>query len=266
MLMLNTYLDETGHSKDELQKFVGMAGLIAPEAYWTYLEGEWKGILRFFNIPYFHMKEFAHSEGVFKGWKGDEPRRRDLYGVLLKTITLAEARPIGSIVPMDIFRKLTKEQQGFFTDPYYLCFQGCITYLEEYLKVVSREETIALIMSEQMEFKNFAQELFDFIRREFEFAQRIDSPVFRDMRRIVPLQAADIVAFELYMEYERRLYAPTKRPNPRYAYPILVEAARQHAPAGGDPFIFHTEATIARFVRMCEQTNERLDSEEKKAG
>jgi hypothetical protein len=38
MLMLNAYLDETGHSRDEAQKFVGMAGLVAPVMNWEFFD------------------------------------------------------------------------------------------------------------------------------------------------------------------------------------------------------------------------------------
>lgn len=49
--MLISYLDETGHSKDERQKFVGVAGLIAPHERWRIFERKWKKTLNKFKIP-----------------------------------------------------------------------------------------------------------------------------------------------------------------------------------------------------------------------
>lgn len=38
-------MDETGHSKDELQKFNGMVGLITKAENWEYFEREWKRVV-----------------------------------------------------------------------------------------------------------------------------------------------------------------------------------------------------------------------------
>jgi hypothetical protein len=56
---LTAYMDETGHSKDERQRFNGMAGLLAPTREWERLEIKWKKTLKEFKLPYFHMKDFA---------------------------------------------------------------------------------------------------------------------------------------------------------------------------------------------------------------
>ena len=57
MLMLTSYLDETGDSKDEKQKFNGMAGLVGPAENWEEFEWRWKKILKQSNLPHFHMSE-----------------------------------------------------------------------------------------------------------------------------------------------------------------------------------------------------------------
>lgn len=71
------YMDETGHSSDERQRFNGMVGLIAPSDHWEEFELKWKKTLKDFKIPYFHMVEFENSEraknstkskNMFKTW------------------------------------------------------------------------------------------------------------------------------------------------------------------------------------------------------
>ena len=54
-----------------------VAGYISTVAQWKKFDKEWRKVLarREFDVPYFHMKEFAHSAEVFKSWKGDEHRR-----------------------------------------------------------------------------------------------------------------------------------------------------------------------------------------------
>jgi hypothetical protein len=101
MLKLSAYFDETGHSKGDKHRFVGMAGLVAPADRWEPFESEWTRALAHFGIPYFHMREFAHSVGVFKDWKGKEDKRRELYGLLMRIIATKQGLPIGSIIPME---------------------------------------------------------------------------------------------------------------------------------------------------------------------
>ncbi len=105
MLMLTAFMDETGHSKDERQRFNGMAGLLATGDDWEQFERQWKVILDEYKIPFFHMKDFANRKQFFKGW--DEAKRRELLDKLLKTVRAANALPIGSILPMEDFRQLT---------------------------------------------------------------------------------------------------------------------------------------------------------------
>jgi hypothetical protein len=46
------------------------------------------------------------------------------------------------------------------------------------------------------------------------------------MRDLVPLQAADVVAYELKKEHERRLYEPEKQP--RYGFQMLLKMTSRH--------------------------------------
>ncbi|MDQ3755927.1 MAG: hypothetical protein M3371_14490 [Acidobacteriota bacterium] len=66
--MLSAFFDETGHSRDEKQLFNGMAGVLAPADHWEAFEKKWKRTLQEFEIPFFHMKDFANFRKCFEGW------------------------------------------------------------------------------------------------------------------------------------------------------------------------------------------------------
>jgi hypothetical protein len=51
---------------------------------WEQFEIKRERALVDFQIPYFHMREFAHSTGVFEDWKGKETKRRKLFVKLIK--------------------------------------------------------------------------------------------------------------------------------------------------------------------------------------
>ena len=46
----------------------GMAGLVAPMLNWEFFEANWKAALNRFDLPFFHMKDFAQFRGAFQRW------------------------------------------------------------------------------------------------------------------------------------------------------------------------------------------------------
>lgn len=205
------YMDETGHAADDAQRFCGMAGFLAPADRWEVFEGKWKQVLVDFKIPYFHMKEFAHSEGVFAGWRGKELKRRKLFGTLLNKIAAIHPIPIGSITSLDAYRALTDEDRMIHHDPYLRSLLDCSGMPGIVLRDQPPEVRYAVVFSEQTEFRHRAESVYQMIRKGFTFASRMMYPDFKDMRALVPLQAADIIAYELHKEFERQLYQPDRQ-------------------------------------------------------
>ncbi len=218
--LLYAFLDETGHSKDERQKFNGMAGLVAPAPYWIVLEMKWTKTLKDFHLPYFHMKDFAHGKRAFQGWS--EEARQILYNRLLRHVKTARPLPIGSILFMEDYNSLTAAERAVFGDPYHI---GFVTILIQLTALASETllpgQKIVPVFSSQEEFKSNALKFYEILYRRKELRTWIDYPIFRDMRNCTPLQAADIVAYELYKEFERKLFRPNMVP--RYGYQMIRE-------------------------------------------
>src|ERR1051326_3117165 len=187
MQTFSAYMDETGHSRDEQQKFVGIAGLIAPVASWEAFERKWKATLGVFKLPYFHMREFAHSEQTFRDWRGKEAKRRKLFGKLMMHMETAYSLPFGAIIPMEDFRSFTKAQQGYLRDPYYLCFQSLVAACSSIMefKKVPDGEKIGLIFSDQVEFRGRALKISETVEHTNFYVRRSLPPIFQDMREVV---------------------------------------------------------------------------------
>lgn len=208
MALLTAYYDETGSAKDINQKFVGMAGFVSTSEEWEILERKWKFILKEFKVPYFHMKEYAHSEGVFKGWKGKEEKRRRIFGSLLKTIAEVKPFPVGCIFSAEDFRSLPEKDQKLVDDPYYLSFIACVGIPLEFLQNAPPDVKLATVFGEHGVFASKAREFYRRMKEMYQAGDRLYSPDFRDMREFVPLQAADIIAYELYKEADRQRFRP----------------------------------------------------------
>jgi len=243
MVMLTAYMDETGHSRDEKQRFNGMAGLLAPTWGWEELESKWKSTLEVFEISWFHMKDFANFQGEFKGWK--EERRKELYGELLAHVYDVRPVPVGSILAMSDYHSLRPEQQQAFGDPYHIGFLSVLSYLTHIGARLLQDfphEKIATVFSDQVEFRHSAFQMWEDLRdRHNDVARLVESPVFRDTRELVALQAADIVAYELYKEFERQLFRQDAEP--RHGYKMLCKMSRRTG-ADDTMFAFHNRRSL----------------------
>lgn len=219
MLMLTSYMDETGHSRDEKSKFNGMAGLLCKAEEWELFERRWKRILSRFNIPYIHMRE---SLTMFEGWS--ETKLNALSTAAWDAIKRIKPLPLGSIFPMDVLRPLEEKIRFYFDDPYFIAMQDCMKgVLASVIAFPDRDVKVAMVFSDQVEFKYNAQHMFEAIRAKMppEVRGKIDPPDFRDMRNWGSLQAADMVAYEIYKERERTYYGlPRDR---RYGYKRVLD-------------------------------------------
>lgn len=262
--MLWGFMDETGHSRDERQRFNGMAGLVAPLEHWAEFERKWKKTLKEFKIPHFHMKDFESSaltefsrtsKNPFKGWS--QIKKAKLFQKLLKHMETAYVYPLGSSLAMEDFRRLTPEQRALFDDPYYMGFVSVLAFVGGFLDKAGAASSVraAIVFSDQVEFKNRALEFFERAISDEEFIKRrIDPPSFRDMRDLVPLQAADIVAYEVYKEHERQRYRP--HDSPREGYQALQRMARR---LGHEPLIrFRTRSDFLADVEAIETEHRRI--------
>lgn len=246
MFELSAFMDETGHSKEERQKFVGMAGLIATRADWAGFEREWKKALQSFDIPHFHMKDFAHFRGAFKGWS--ESDRRNIYGQLLEILRTTHVLPFGAVISMDDYRQLSEERQGIFDDPYFLAFAVCAVHALILMAPMPRDEKIGMVFSEQVEFRGRAIKLYEKVRKVHAAGQKLSRPEFGDMRDVVQLQGADVVAYELYKEFERRRYRPTAKQ--RHGYSDLLKIGL--GSANFHPISFIGKDSLEEIVRVAE--------------
>jgi hypothetical protein len=217
--MLDAYFDETGHSEDENTKFLGIAGCLAEAAIWKKVESEWRQALKSEGLPYFHMKEYAFSQGAFKGWEVDENRRRKIYDKLWKIILNARLVPLGGFVLLENYKQeLHGQSHNVFKDAYFLCYLQCLRFLEQYIEF-DLISSVTTFFDDKKGFRGEAFNLYDALKHRFQ--DKIPQPVFRNMREFLPLQIADIVVYESKKEFERRYFKPDSKP--RYGFLRLQE-------------------------------------------
>jgi hypothetical protein len=91
-MTLIAYFDASGTDD---QTAMSVAGCIATPESWEAFNRDWTLALTEWGVPEFHMRQFAHSVGVFGGWKGQEDRRRAFLGRLISIIKQHTAQTVG---------------------------------------------------------------------------------------------------------------------------------------------------------------------------
>lgn len=232
------YMDETGHSDDPRFHFAGMAGFVAPAKLWKVLGKYWEKVLSMFHLTEpFHMKDFAHSQGQFKDWKGKEEKRKSLYGKLIEGIVAAELKPVGAIVSIEGFRSLSDRQQKSLLDPYYVAFQRCTRGATGVGMFGEPQEKVAMVYSYNEEYgatkpqKEYsvdqagrAEQLWHAMKKNTDFGPWMGSYASNTPRELVQLQIADLFAYELAKEFENLL----KRPDDKMRWGLRQILKKSH--------------------------------------
>lgn len=195
--MLQAYWDESGSVADPQSHYMGIVGLVASIESWQRFEPLWQAALTDFGLSHFHMKDFAQWRGQFADRaRWSEIRRRELMSRLLDAIAAAQPRIHGGVMDLDAWRALSKEEQSFFLDAWYPCMQECIRLAAVYAQVDA--EHVELIFSHHPEFWGRAKGLWKAIKesKHQPAADKLGPFSMADMRSVLPLQAADLVAYE----------------------------------------------------------------------
>ena len=215
MLSLTAYFDESGDSEDPVKNFMGLAGFIAPADVWKQVERGWDEVV--------NDAEFAASQGQFVGW--EKTRKDKLHQALIAIPVKAELVPVAAIVHLKSFNDLTESQRTTFKSAYTLSAQECIGLASIKATILASSERVSMVFARQETYgaleprgpNNLDQagdleNLFYAVKRLLPHGQAIGSYGASTPQRSIPLQAADMLAWELTKEFETILQDPPPRP------------------------------------------------------
>jgi hypothetical protein len=197
------YFDETGHSS--YGEFVGMAGFVASRRDWELFPTRWAAVLKAEQVPHFHAREFSHSVGAFRAWKKDEPRRRRFLESLLSVIRTVNPTPVGAIVDNAALRSLPDLIRSRIKDPYCHCFQtvsrgAAIVTLSE-----CPEATVDIVVADTPERRGDVTAIWELLPTAMDHGKRLGDLSLATPLSQLQLQAADFLAYEMNLEFERIL-------------------------------------------------------------
>lgn len=206
--MFTCYFDASG-GVDRGRTIV--AGFIGQVSQWELFDVDWRLLLAKYEVPYFHMKEFAHSTGPYKSWKGIETKRANFLRMAAETIANHVHRGFSCTVEHNTFNEVNREYRMSeeVGNPYTLAARTCIAQANLWVGTSRRGIPIEFILDEG---DKGAGALVNVIERHNKQASGNDIipiPIFKPSRDrpdgrkgLTPLQAADFAAYEYLKAYE----------------------------------------------------------------
>ena len=205
------YFDESGHPSDPNAHGFAVGGCVARVESWKTFNQEWSGVLREFNLQWFHMRDFAHRRGPFIGWSED--RRRALLAQLIGLMTRYIEDFVGTAQ-----RFPSDRPRPDLESLYYAHYRTCILHAAPF----HRREQVQFMFARHAEispqaFTDYHGLLLRVVSDDERWRGRLGAVIVGDPREYPPLQAADLVAYELFQTLKRpgRLRWPFEQLPPR---------------------------------------------------
>jgi hypothetical protein len=178
---------------------------------------EWK---RLWGERVFHMSEFAHSRGVFA--LPDDERDR----LIRKSVSIVTRTAAVGVITFCNAREIERamaaagEQVVGFRGPYSLCHHVCMLALGKWSRQNMEAEGVSYVFEDGYKENYDAHQFMGEIRQmpALRHAYACVAHAFEDKKRFLPIQSADLLAYE-FVKFRRELGGD--RP-PRGSFKALV--------------------------------------------
>jgi hypothetical protein len=197
VLVLKGYFDESGTHGSSTA--ISVAGYLSTPEKWLAFEQEWKAAKDAYGLEFFHMTDFVARQQQYATWNDAVRAERltNLIGIINRNVIAS----VGFALPIrdyySIFSKIAKRYVG---GPYGLAAISCFMDASKAIRSQHPEARIAYVFERGVKGKGQVMKVFDRVCDELEVREsnRLASLTYEDKRDFSPLEAADILAYELY--------------------------------------------------------------------
>jgi Protein of unknown function (DUF3800) len=215
--MVRGYFDDSGsHTSSDI---VVMAGLFGYSNQWDYLSKLWAKKIADpcpgkLPLPRFHMAACQAGDEEFLGWKRIECDF--LVDELIEIIHKVGVYGFGCAMPRKHYDALiTGEQRRASGNAETICIINCFVKLIEFAKYITPDKEIAFIFDDRPQQKRNVQRICEVYQSAKQEGVEIVSATFASSKKILPLQAADLLAWEIYQDSLDSLAGRTEKEGPR---------------------------------------------------
>ncbi len=249
MAILTAYFDESGTHDDSA--ITAIAGYVAEADVWAQVESDWQKVLGEFadrGLHTFHATDSYAGNGEFG--RLDSFWRNYVRTQLSDILERSDIQAIWAGVNVDDWDDLTTDAfRARYPKPYDLCFEEVVKQLFRWSRHHVDGSPVSLVFGVQSEYQNRASTAYKAWLRHPEVSKFLGALSFGFPKTLVPLQAADMLAHEMNMEWEKVEFGELNFQNVGLR-PFLEKITRRHGLHGGGLFGSQGLRTaMARFLK-----------------
>lgn len=195
--VLYAYVDETGFSGATTATIVG--GLIGTLDHWLPLETRWRARLAEDGISEFHATKCRGGHGEYHAWRPDWSRMEQHYSNLAAIATDYKLRPISGTVLSAAWKRASSENEWLvnrFVSAYGFCFEICLMHIQ--IIATEFDDQAYVVYALNPQYADRAETVGRVYERNIKYFDRITSCAPARPVEVIPLQAADMAAYEMY--------------------------------------------------------------------
>lgn len=201
MAIVTAYFDESDSKTASV-----VSGLAATSDRWEAFHRDWSRLLAKYKLSALHMKDYAHSNGEFESWRGDEMKRAAFLRGVIEIISRRVMIAVGVVIDREAFKKtIAREPQilDFYKDEYTTAGFMSILLACKWGDNCGFTEPIDFVFDRgNSKRKNF-ESAYDIacLSQSSERSADLGALSFADDMKLTPLQACDFVAYETCKVY-----------------------------------------------------------------
>ncbi len=197
-----------------------IAGYVSKRRYWVRFQRAWRKTLKSYGVHTFHMSEYAHGRGEFEGWSKD--KRDSFLKALSRVIDEHKLFGVGGLISVREYESLLPDWAKLeVRHPYYFCFAVLMKTFRDYYHHIP-PGTIDFVFDRRPESQHVVEEMFEHLKdRNPLHGQRLGKITFDSKERFLPLQAADLLVYEVRRYGSDRFYG-SSRPTRKSMEALMV--------------------------------------------
>jgi hypothetical protein len=221
--MVQGFFDDSGKESDPSNKIVCIAGYVAAPGMWNGFQEMWRHMLVKHNLKWLHMKDFLNDKSSEYAYLGlDWPRKQRILEDFASAIKINQLIGFGISVDAEAWQRMPKETikaQGTVQE---FCFIRILRTLVERIKRSAPEEHVSITFDCDRAYTPARFQRYIAVRDKFPDAERYLAAFnIAEPKVYVPLQAADLLAWETRKDLLRQIEGHQPRPEFDYMMKIM---------------------------------------------
>jgi len=223
--VLEAYFDESG--AHEGSRVFSIGGLVARQKQWMIFTNKWRAALKEGGAEEFHASDLENLQGIYAGWNEEQKRR--LLQAASKIIASFSRNAVAGLVIVDDYEGAVPQwakKTAAFGDKYNFCFQICVglvlSWIEHLNPPMPKGNLVSFVFDQRNRGEEITSNTYTQIKNFRDPEDRMGALAFDSRKRLLPLQAADFVAYETYKHLDN-IVSCSGRP-PRGSFSFLLKS------------------------------------------